>query len=362
MASSAPQLLVQHWPRGPDNDLHGAAREGSTKRTLALLSQGPIDVNQGTPLGSTPLMLGAFNGFPRIVKILLAKGANTSIVADNGGTALHLSSMQGHLLVTTLLVEAGADLEATNCQGFTPLHMAAAEGRYDVLAALIEAGANPNTRLKGAGETPLFTVARLARVDAVKVLLRAKANPLLTTRMVLFGIELVPLSVAAFGGHVDVVRELLQHRGLEGCGGASAGVNALRGVAIGSCSSRVGRLLVEAGVDSESTGSFAFFPTGGAPNETLLALISRNLSEKNINGKDATEEQLNGLEGTRRLLLRVEAVHAVSWLWHSKRTTVAARAPDGKRKTSISTPLSTMMPVLRRRASRPGVFVRPVFR
>lgn len=38
-------------------------------------------------------------------------------------------------------------------------------------------------------------------------------------------------------------------------------------------------------------------------------------SARRVGGKDATEEQLNKLEGIRRLLLRAEAVRAVSWLW-----------------------------------------------
>lgn len=43
----------------------------------------------------------------------------------------------------------------------------------------------------------------------------------------------------------------------------------------------------------------------------------RSLREKTLLGENATKEQLNGLEGIRRLLLRVEAVHATSWLWQS---------------------------------------------
>lgn len=47
-------------------------------------------------------------------------------------------------------------------------------------------------------------------------------------------------------------------------------------------------------------------------DNTLLAPTTRNLREKKFRGEDANEEQLNGLEGIRRLLMRVEAVFTQS--------------------------------------------------
>ncbi len=80
------------------------------------------------------------------------------------------------------------------------------------------------------------------------------------------------------------------------------------GYIVFSCPSpRIVRLLVDAGADTKSANPRI--------NQTPLATASRMLREKKINGKDATEDQLHRLEGVRRLLLRVEAVHAVSFLW-----------------------------------------------
>lgn len=62
------------------NELQRAAHDGSAERIVALLSRGAtIDIDAGTPKGHSPLMLATFRGHSRVVKILLNKGANTSV-------------------------------------------------------------------------------------------------------------------------------------------------------------------------------------------------------------------------------------------------------------------------------------------
>lgn len=62
------------------------------------------------------------------------------------------------------------------------------------------------------------------------------------------------------------------------------------------------------------------------------------------------------------MLLRVKAVHAVSWLWVTDAPSIG-RVEEGVRKaTSISAPLGRMMPTLRRRAARRGVSLASLFR
>ena len=474
--------LQQPWARGPWNELHHAANDGSIQRTVALLWRGSPDINQGTPEGRTPLVFGAMNGYLSIVRILLNKGAHVLIRDDEDFTALHLSAMFGHLDVTTLLVDAGADLEAKSCRGHTPLHIAAQEGHLEVVAALVEAGpglhsttsagltplhlaaekghlkvvaalidsgGNCDTRLPNCGETPLCFAARWGNLEMVRVLLRAKANPLLATSCDCKPVSLfLPIDVAASHGHEDIVRELIQQVGIEGCGGPSGGVKALilaakkqhvhimavlaeagvmdvgnalieaattgqeeavqfllqqndsntggrdayvntrdsfgrlplaHAIGRGRCSPRIVRLLVDAGADTKSAvlpTKTAVLTTGGeevssstqlcipkqglreetdgevVTHETPLETVNRCLRENNVDEEDATEEQLYGLEGIRRLLLRVEAIHAVSWLWPND-VPIIGRAPKSSRggKTT-STSLRMMLPVLRRRTRR----------
>ena len=88
-------------PRGAWNDLHQAANDGSIMVTVALLARGSLGINQvGTLEGTTPIMIGAKDGYSFIVRILLNKGADASIVDDEEGRiALHYSVRFGHLEV-----------------------------------------------------------------------------------------------------------------------------------------------------------------------------------------------------------------------------------------------------------------------
>lgn len=85
---------------------------------------------------------------------------------------------------------------------------------------------------------------------------------------------------------------------------------------------------------------------------TLLNIIDFWLLQKNIQGKDATEDHLHRLQASRRLLSRVEAIHAISWLWPSDDAPSIGYAEEVvtcETKTA-STPLkSVLLPVLRRK-------------
>lgn len=193
-------------------------------------------------------------------------------------------------------------------------------------------------------------------VGAVRVLLRAKANALLP-RVVFSNVGHTPLDAATTAGHKDVARELILQLGAEGCGGKAA--------LFAGCSPRIARLLLDAGVDTQSPvvlcadGSKAWSVT------TILAHTNRRIRYKEFQGKYATEEQLQGLEGIRRLILQAEAIHAVSWQWCAGTvSSFGGHAADvtRKRKQSVSTPLGTILPILRLRVAARGTLLGPVFR
>lgn len=288
-------------------------------------------------------------------------GADLRIVTDDGYTALHVASQQGTLSAAKLLLRAGPELRfATTTTGYTALHVASGYGHVAVMRVLIEAGANLNARSPH-GETPLYTAASNGRVGAIRMLLHAKANPLLIT--VDSGFEINPLDIAAHHGHTNAVRELLRQLGIKGCGGHLAGRNAFSANVNGRCSSRIARLLVDAGIDTVTPLRIAL-ALGGAVYEDTLLLdhVKRRLREKNVGGKDATHEQLDGLEGICRLLMRVEAVHAVSWLWSAGSVSTACAARVTRKSKTLAPSVINTLPVLRRRAARPGMLLRPAFR
>lgn len=417
----------QEGPRTVINDLHRAARDGSTWRTAAILSTGRIDIDLGDSAGTTPLMHASSTDHPNVVGLLLSKAASVSATNDDGRTALHFSAINGHLVVTKMLLEAGANVAAPDAGGATALHFAAEKGHLEVVKVLMHAGADVNSRMH-CGETPLYGAAWAGWLHVVRELLRAKANPLLTR--VNLAWQHLPLDTAAQNGRLEVVLELLQRFGVRGCGGVSGGVTALQlaamhphldvmmalttagvvdtGIALikaasfdhgevvkfllrqqdgkpsgksayvnnprdpagrtplvcnidvglnESCSPKVVRLLVDAGADTTSVVHVTLerVPIPITP-DFLAKLI---LHQKRVYGKVVSDEQLHRLQLIRRLLLRVEAVHATSWLWQNAfpRIGLAAGGTAATETESTSTTgpqLRTMLPILMRRARTRG--------
>ncbi|CAN0499430.1 unnamed protein product [Ectocarpus sp. 12 AP-2014] len=411
------------------NQLHEAAREGSTWLTAAILSTGSIDIDERDPSGATPLYHAIYNDHPGVVSILLSKGASVSATNDDGNTALHLSAFKGNVVVTKMLLKAGASVAVLGAQGATPLHVAAEKGNIEVVKVLMHAGADVNSRMPS-GETPLYGAAWAGWVDVVRELLRAKANPLLTR--VNLAWQHLPLDTAAQNGRLGVVLELLQRFGIRGCGGAGGGVTALRmaamkphldvmialttagvvdtGIALvtaasfghgdvvkfliqqrdgkpsgkptyvnhprdpcgrtplicnidfglyPSCSPKVVRLLVDAGADTTSAVHFYTEPGKAPLVATPLSVVTNALHQKAAYGTAIPDELLHRLGLIRRLLLRVEAVHATSWLWQKRvpRIGLAARGSSNPKIKATSTTgpqLRTMLPILRRRADERG--------
>lgn len=291
------------------------------------------------------------------------------------------------------------------------------------------------------GLTPLIFAADGGHAGTVKLLLDANADPLLTeycSKIDPWCQPFVPLDAAARHGHLAVVTELIERCGIDGCGGASGGVEALRlaaqkrridtmamlmeagvvddmGTALSYSASdgleastkfllqrqqqqqqqngkttggiaypnksnpyginalfsgivspfpRIVRLLVDVGADTTSAlllkgeGRVVRF------NDTPVAFATKCLREKKFSNTEFTEKDLRRLEAIRRLLLRVEAIHAVSWLWPNDVHTIAcaAQGTTTPAKTA-SVPLKTMLPIVRQRPRRrAGVLFAAQFR
>ena len=339
------------------NDLHLAARDGSIERTIALLSRGSLDIDQRTPEeGYTPLMVAAMNRKSSIARILLNKGADVSVVDEDGSTALHQASNAGHVEVVTALVKAGADIEATTSSGLTPIHLAAGFGHLEVVKELVKAGAALQ-EMDSSGYSPLLWAVAGEHLEVVTALVEAGADLNATD-----SIGLTPLHLAAKNGHLAVMQALMIDRASYVNTRGSFGETPLRvAITFGRCSPRAVRLLVDAGADTTLGVRVTGDHGAVVSDETPLETTTRCLRSERVAGKDATEEQLHRLEGIRRLLLRVEVVHAVSWLWHND-VPIGRTPGDSKWDKAPSIPPRVMLPSLRRRAGRRGVVLGSLFR
>lgn len=130
------------------------------------------------------------------------------------------SLIQSRCDIVQLLLDAGAEVDVFNQYDDSPLRAAAAAGNSEVVKILLQAGANPN--LTGTGtrsalfEAAMHGHARIvqallrvgAHVEAVTLGSRVRSFPVYTSGLV--DVEgVTPLIAAAEGGHVQVVRMLV---------------------------------------------------------------------------------------------------------------------------------------------------------
>ncbi|MDR3460077.1 MAG: ankyrin repeat domain-containing protein [Verrucomicrobiae bacterium] len=170
--------------RGASTAFYYAASNGKQAAAAALLARG-ADVNE---FGSTaefdgraytPLMGAACTGYPELVELLLAKGAQLEKKNNFAATALMEAAKYPYVATVKLLIEKGANVNAATPDGYTALIYAAYNGRMENIEALLAAGANPNATATGSDDKPR-TAEALARrqhhPEAADLILEAQAQ------------------------------------------------------------------------------------------------------------------------------------------------------------------------------------------
>jgi ankyrin repeat protein len=138
----------------------------------ALVDRG-ADVNAKNKHGETPLLTvsGA-----ETIQFILDKGARPDEGRKNGCTALFFACQDGDLKIIRALLAKGANIEASDGGDHrTPLMAAASEGHVDAMRFLLEHGAKLEAKDDG-GNTALVWAARSGDVPSVKLLLDRGAD------------------------------------------------------------------------------------------------------------------------------------------------------------------------------------------
>lgn len=389
-------MNVDH--RGPRGitPLMIAADQGLLNTTELLLRK-EADVFLANGEGSTALHLAAMKGHVETTKMLVKAGSRLETKNPAGLTPLHLASSYGRSEVMRALIEAGAKVDSRVPDGQTPLWAAAAGGHMDAVKELTRAGANPLLGPAilpgGRNHFPLQAASLVGHSEVVRELIAwygvAGCGGVLALRdalhlaaengndvavvTALFD-EGLPdkgqvLITAAANGNEACVKFLLQQQ--QNKGNFSAYVNfvhtdgatpLLCSVGTHSSRPRIVRMLVDAGADTTLASPFHNLIEGGVFHGTPLALADRSLRTKRIAGRSASEKHLNKMELIRRVLLHVEAIHAVSWLWARVDPGIADFVRCTTRTKTLPTQLRTMLPILKQQAGARRVVLAAAFR
>ena len=389
-----------------------AAHHGHSSVARILLNRG-ADVSVQMDHGFCALHLAAQDGHHAVVVDLLKAGADVETRTSEGATAIGLAAQRGHFEATAALIKAGANVDSSGRQlaWATPISLAASKGHVLTVRELLGANANPllsrSKKISGEPSLPLDDAAFNGHSEVVRELIKqvgikgcggatgggnalqvAAQSGQVETMATLMDAGVVDtgaalVNAAGWGGEA-AVKFLLQRRQLAGSRTGVVeyvnfrdrfGLTALfrsftciddtsseeSEVVLRLVSPRVARLLVDAGADTTSEIQATDDVNFGTP----LAFINECLLEKKIREFDATEEQMYRLEAVRSLLLRVEAVRAVSWLWHCNVPSVIPVAGGTSRITTATTTasgnqLGLMLPIMRRR--RRGTLLAPLLR
>jgi len=147
-ALTVSQLLDSGFdPNTPDDKgqvgLFLALREGSIKVAEVLLRHPRLKLDATNAAGETPLMMAALRGNLEWTQRLLDRGAQFD---REGWTPLHYAASGPEPKVVALLLDRGARIESRSPNGTTPLMMAARYGSEEGAELLLARGADVAAR------------------------------------------------------------------------------------------------------------------------------------------------------------------------------------------------------------------------
>ena len=191
--------------------LHPSDHNSSASDTI--VKRARVD-GSGKSKAVTPLMASIEHGRVMIAKLLLDRGASTSLKDDVGRSPLRFASERGNAEIVKLLLAKGAWIESPssiaratskereNFRAYTPLHGAAANGHEEIVHALLDAGSAIDA-LDTHGSTALKHACQRGQTGAARLLLHEGASVSAADDA-----GFTPLMAAAFNGHEGMVRLL----------------------------------------------------------------------------------------------------------------------------------------------------------
>ncbi len=157
-------------PKG-QTAMHLAMRDGNLQVAEALWKSSALDVNAANADLESPLMMAALRGRLDWAQRLIERGAKVTLP---GWSPIHYAATGPEPKLVALLLDKGALLEALSPNRSTPLMMAAGYGAEGSVDLLLARGANPRLRNDRDFDAAMF--ARQAGRDFLLARLTAPAR------------------------------------------------------------------------------------------------------------------------------------------------------------------------------------------
>ena len=191
------------------NPLYEAASNGDIESVSYLL---PMTVDKdASKFIWAPLHAAAFNGFLEIVKVLIEGGVNVERLNDDGETALSIAVKEGHTAVARTLLEVMDNVDCHGSESKTPLFHACVIGNSEIATKLLSRGAD--SRFSRNRLSCLHMAAWGGHVEIVKALIAARA-PGNGLDEIEPNSGYTPLLAALTRGHLEVAKCLV-HAGAD---------------------------------------------------------------------------------------------------------------------------------------------------
>ena len=155
-------------------------------------------------IGGTPLMGAAYKGKVQVVKSLIERGADPSLMDNRGWNSLHVAANGGDADIIDLIHTQVPNIESKTGDGCTPLMIAAFNSKLHAVKWFLEKGATV-TREDNNGRNTLHFAAEGGDTDIIDLIHTHLLNIELKT-----GKGHTPLMVAAGSGKLQAVNWFLE--------------------------------------------------------------------------------------------------------------------------------------------------------
>ncbi|XP_067653211.1 serine/threonine-protein phosphatase 6 regulatory ankyrin repeat subunit B-like [Haliotis asinina] len=155
-----------------DNILHLACRGGHVKIVNYILMQNIVDINAKNSGGETPVMLAAWCAKGEVFDGLVRKGADLSVIDEDGDNILHWACRGGNVkIVNYILMRNSVNINRKGRGGLTPVMLAAWRAKRKVFDSLVKKSADLSG-FENYGKNILHLACEGTNVEIVKRILR----------------------------------------------------------------------------------------------------------------------------------------------------------------------------------------------